>query len=119
MRNPRHSGGPDSLTIVIKLGTSSIVSEANWLPQLALLSAITETICSLRRLGHRVVLVSSGAIAMGLKRMELTKRPKALSEKQVRENRFETDSWYLYSLPPIGPTDEALCCFAHARPSLP
>ena len=71
-------------TIVIKLGTSSIVSEKDLQTQLALLSAITEAICSLRKCGHRVVLVSSGAIAMGLKRMEMSKKPKLLPEKQVR-----------------------------------
>jgi glutamate 5-kinase len=68
---------------VIKLGTSSIVSEKDLQTQLALLSAITEAICSLRKGGHRVVLVSSGAIAMGLKRMEMSKKPKLLPEKQV------------------------------------
>jgi len=73
------------LTIVIKLGSSSIVNEDDFQPQLALLSSIAETVCSLRRKGHRVVLVSSGAIAMGLKRMELRLKPKILAEKQVRE----------------------------------
>ena len=71
------------LTIVIKLGTSSIVSESTLQPQLSVLSSIAETICSLRALGHRVVLVSSGAIGMGLKRMGLKKKPKALADKQV------------------------------------
>jgi hypothetical protein len=71
------------LTIVIKLGSSSIVNEDDFQPQLALLSSIVETVCSLRRKGHRVILVSSGAIAMGLKRMEMRNKPKILAEKQV------------------------------------
>lgn len=71
------------LTIVIKLGSSSIVNEDDFQPQLALLSSIVETVCNLRRKGHRVVLVSSGAIAMGLKRMEMRVKPKVLAEKQV------------------------------------
>jgi hypothetical protein len=101
MRNPRRAAGevdeadgnvqqheqPDSpvhhLTIVIKLGSSSIVNEDDFQPQLALLSSIAETVSSLRRKGHRVVLVSSGAIAMGLKRMDLRLKPKVLAEKQV------------------------------------
>jgi glutamate 5-kinase len=37
----------------------------------------------LRSQGHKVVLVSSGAIAVGLKRMELKSKPKSLSGKQV------------------------------------
>ena len=74
---------PHELTIVIKLGTSSIVSESTLMPQLALLSAIAEAACTLKKLGHRVLLVSSGAIGMGLKRMEMGKKPKALAEKQA------------------------------------
>ena len=37
----------------------------------------------LRELGHKVVLVSSGAIGVGLKRMEMASKPKSLSGKQV------------------------------------
>ncbi|WWC58373.1 glutamate 5-kinase [Kwoniella dejecticola CBS 10117] len=72
------------LTIVIKLGTSSIVSpEYPFLPHLELLSSIVETVVHLRSLGHRVVLCSSGAIGVGLRRMNLRGRGKALSQKQA------------------------------------
>ncbi|WRT63919.1 glutamate 5-kinase [Kwoniella shivajii] len=72
------------LTIVIKLGTSSIVSpEYPFLPHLQLLSSIVETVVHLRSLGHRVVLVSSGAIGVGLRRMDLRSRGKGLSHKQA------------------------------------
>ncbi|WWC99438.1 glutamate 5-kinase [Kwoniella sp. B9012] len=72
------------LTIVIKLGTSSIVSpEYPFLPHLQLLSSIVETVVSLRAQGHRVVLVSSGAIGVGLRRMDLRGRGKGLSQKQA------------------------------------
>ena len=82
----------EHLTIVIKLGSSSIVNEDDFQPQLALLSSIVETVCSLRRKGHRVVLVSSGAIAMGLKRMEMRVKPKVLAEKQVSLLHYEASS---------------------------
>ncbi|WWC66629.1 glutamate 5-kinase [Kwoniella pini CBS 10737] len=72
------------LTIVIKLGTSSIVSpEYPFLPHLELLSSIVETVVHLRSLGHRVVLCSSGAIGVGLRRMNLRGRGKGLSQKQA------------------------------------
>ncbi|KAF8954965.1 glutamate 5-kinase [Flammula alnicola] len=70
-------------TIVIKLGTSSIVHETTHQPLLSTLSAVVETAVDLRRHGHKVVLVSSGAIATGLKRMDLMKRPESLSGKQA------------------------------------
>lgn len=57
------------LTIVIKLGTSSILSEVNLQPKLSILSSIVETCSVLKSQGHRVVLVCSGAIGMGKARM--------------------------------------------------
>ncbi|KAJ7935221.1 glutamate 5-kinase [Mycena leptocephala] len=70
-------------TIVIKLGTSSIVHEKTHQPLLSTLSAVVETVVALRRHGHKVVLVSSGAIGVGLKRMNMASRPKSLSGKQA------------------------------------
>ncbi|KAH9450447.1 hypothetical protein Pst134EA_027144 [Puccinia striiformis f. sp. tritici] len=79
-------------TIVIKLGTSSILSEQNLQPRLGLLANLVETCVALRAVGHKVVLVSSGAIGMGMRRMSLLdgglegrwgKKPKSLNEKQA------------------------------------
>ncbi|KAF8894831.1 Aspartate/glutamate/uridylate kinase [Infundibulicybe gibba] len=79
MARPRHL----PCTIVIKLGTSSIVHETTHQPLLSTLSSIVETVVNLRSQGHKVVLVSSGAIGVGLKRMEIPSRPKSLSGKQA------------------------------------
>ncbi|RMD42014.1 hypothetical protein DV735_g3101, partial [Chaetothyriales sp. CBS 134920] len=75
--------GPRQLTIVIKIGTSSIVDEVSHEPILSVLSLIVETAIRLRRDGHRVVLVSSGAIGVGLQRMKMAKRPKHLAQVQA------------------------------------
>ncbi|KAF8555297.1 glutamate 5-kinase [Imleria badia] len=72
-----------SSTIVIKLGTSSIVHEETHQPLLSILSSVVETVVHLRRLGHKVVLVSSGAIGVGLRTMTIPQRPKSLSKKQA------------------------------------
>lgn len=77
MRGTRH------LTIVIKIGSSSIVDETTHQPILSILSLIVETAIKLRRDGHRVVIVSSGAIAVGLQRMNMPKKPKHLPQVQV------------------------------------
>ncbi|KAG9028198.1 hypothetical protein FRB95_006776 [Tulasnella sp. JGI-2019a] len=79
--NKKQSGR--ALTIVIKLGTSSIVHETTHQPLISLLSSVVETVLRLRSNGHRVVLVSSGAIGVGLKRMEMPERPKHLAGKQA------------------------------------
>ncbi|KAF9063715.1 Aspartate/glutamate/uridylate kinase [Rhodocollybia butyracea] len=75
-------------TIVIKLvvqttGTSSIVHEETHQPLLSTLSSVVETVVQLRKHGHKVVLVSSGAIGVGLRRMNIASRPKNLSGKQA------------------------------------
>lgn len=77
MKGTRH------LTIVIKIGSSSIVDETTHQPILSILSLIVETAIKLRRDGHRVVIVSSGAIAVGLQRMNMPKKPKHLPQVQV------------------------------------
>jgi glutamate 5-kinase len=72
-----------SLTIVIKLGTSSIVDEKTHDPLLSTLTLIVETAAKLRKDGHRVIIVSSGAIGVGLRRMDVDRRPKHLAKLQV------------------------------------
>lgn len=73
----------NSYTIVIKLGSSSLVDETTKEPKLSIMSLIVETVVRLKRLGHRVIIVSSGGIAVGLKILNLEKRPKRLSEVQA------------------------------------
>lgn len=95
--------GPKPLTIVIKLGmltiihtprakdhktdfdigTSSIVDEKTHEPLLSILTLIVETAVKLHKDGHRVIIVSSGAIGVGLRRMDLEKRPKHLPRVQA------------------------------------
>ncbi|TPX09809.1 uncharacterized protein E0L32_009000 [Thyridium curvatum] len=77
MKGHRH------LTIVIKLGTSSIVDEKTHEPLLSILTLIVETAVKLRKDGHKVVIVSSGAIGVGLRRMDVERRPKHLSKLQA------------------------------------
>ncbi|KAK8082448.1 glutamate 5-kinase [Apiospora saccharicola] len=72
-----------SLTVVIKLGTSSIVDEKTHEPLLPILTLIVATAVKLRKDGHKVVIVSSGAIGVGLQRMEQDKRPKHLHKLQA------------------------------------
>ncbi|CAG8654219.1 6635_t:CDS:10, partial [Acaulospora colombiana] len=65
------------------VGTSSIIDEVTHQPLLSILSAVVETCVKLRSKGHKVVLVSSGAIGVGMKRMKLPSKPKALSGRQA------------------------------------
>ena len=67
-------------------GSSSIVHEKTHEPLLSILSLIVETAVALIKDGHRVVIVSSGAIAVGLRRMGVEKRPKHLPRIQVESS---------------------------------
>ncbi|KAL8784416.1 MAG: hypothetical protein Q9195_009061 [Heterodermia aff. obscurata] len=71
------------LTVVIKLGSSSIVDEKTHQPIVSVLALIVETADKLHQNGHRVVIVSSGAIAVGLRRMDVEKKPKVLARIQA------------------------------------
>ncbi|KAL7753759.1 Glutamate 5-kinase [Sorochytrium milnesiophthora] len=68
-----------SLTIVIKVGTSSICDEKTHFPRLSILAKLVETIVQC----HKVVLVTSGAIGVGLKAMDMPTRPKKLAKLQA------------------------------------
>ena len=57
-------------------------------PILSILSLIVETAVKLRKDGHKVVIVSSGAIGVGLRRMDVDKRPKHLPAIQVRRIQY-------------------------------
>ncbi len=69
--------------IVIKIGSALLVDEVTGQPRHQWLNALTDDVASLRRLGAEVILVSSGAIAVGRNRLGLTKQNLRLEEKQA------------------------------------
>ena len=71
-------------------------------PLLSTLSLIVETAVQLRKDGHKVIIVSSGAIGVGLRRMDLDKRPKHLPRIQAREVRFRFELTLLMSMAGFG-----------------
>lgn len=70
-------------TIVLKLGSSSLIDPDTKDLKLANMTKIVETVTNLKKNGHRIVIVSSGGIAMGLNVMNLDKRPQSVSEVQA------------------------------------
>jgi glutamate 5-kinase len=70
-------------TLVVKIGTSSLTQPDSGQLALSTIAALIEVLCELRRQGHRVVLVSSGAVGVGCARLGLTERPKAMALKQA------------------------------------
>jgi glutamate 5-kinase len=70
-------------TLVVKIGTSSLTGGGTGQFALSTLAALVETLCTLRQQGHQVVLVSSGAVGIGCRRLQLSDRPKTLAMKQA------------------------------------
>ncbi|KAK9759479.1 Glutamate 5-kinase, partial [Basidiobolus ranarum] len=81
--NIENQSSKKGLTIVLKLGTSSICDEITHIPHLANLSHIVETIVKLKALGHRVVLTTSGAVGVGMRALNVAVKPTELAKKQA------------------------------------
>jgi glutamate 5-kinase len=91
--------------IVIKIGTSSLTRPDGNLA-LAAIAALIETIVDLKSQGYAVILVSSGAVGVGCKRLNLTTKPKLIALKQAaaavgqgRIIRVYDDLFSQYGLP--------------------
>jgi glutamate 5-kinase len=68
--------------VVIKVGSSLLVSLGSGLNK-AFIYRLAGELSRLKKKGVEVVMVSSGAIAAGMERLGLTKRPKTISELQA------------------------------------
>ncbi|PVU88425.1 hypothetical protein BB561_005870 [Smittium simulii] len=73
----------DGLTIVLKIGTSSVCDPVTHVPLLSTLYSIVQVIHKLKLLGHNIVLVSSGAVGTGLKRLNIEQKPKEIAKLQA------------------------------------
>ncbi|TRT76568.1 MAG: glutamate 5-kinase, partial [Microcystis aeruginosa Ma_AC_P_19900807_S299] len=70
-------------TIVIKIGTSSLTDNETGQLSLSTIAALVEVLTRMRAAGHRVVLVSSGAVGVGCRRLGIQERPKKIALKQA------------------------------------
>lgn len=71
-----------SKRIVVKVGTSTLTHPSGAL-DLRNMESLVRVLADLRNAGHEVVLVSSGAIAVGVARIGLPERPSSLRMKQA------------------------------------
>src|SRR5215213_3362270 len=70
------------MTVVAKLG-SSIVAAADGGLREDVLDLVCSQVCELHRGGENLVLVTSGAIALGVRLLDLERRPRAIDELQA------------------------------------
>lgn len=73
----------DKKRIVIKIGSSSLTHEETGNLNLEKMERLVRLLTDLRNSGKEVVLVSSGAVAVGRKMLGLKEKPTEISEKQA------------------------------------
>ena len=66
-------------TFVVKLGSSIVADHAGEV-RLDVLGTVCDQAAELHKEGHEVVLVTSGAIACGIRLMEMPVRPTAMAD---------------------------------------
>ena len=69
--------------VVVKIGSALLVDERTGAIRRAWLDALADDVAEMRTRGQDVILVSSGAIAVGRRHLGLTGRPLRLEEKQA------------------------------------
>jgi len=67
--------------VVIKVGSGVLTSTGGL--NMTVIDGLTTEICALKKEGLEVLLVSSGAIASGLKKIGMSKRPQSVSQQQA------------------------------------
>ncbi len=81
--------------IVVKLGTSTLTHTSGLL-NIRRMQLLCQVLSDLQNAGHEVILVSSGAIAMGVGKLSLPKRPEDIPTKQAVAAVGQCELMYTY-----------------------
>ena len=83
------------MRIVVKLGTSTLTHATGKL-NIRRVELLCKVMSDLKNAGHELVLVSSGAIAMGVGKLNLTKKPSDIPSKQALAAVGQCELMYIY-----------------------
>ncbi len=83
------------MRIVIKVGTSTLAHPTGHL-NIRRVECLTKVICDIAGAGHQVILVSSGAIGMGVGKLRLPARPTDIPTKQAAAAVGQCELMYTY-----------------------
>ena len=81
--------------IVVKVGTSTLTNDAGK-NNLRIFDRLTRVIADVANLGYEIILVSSGAIAIGSNKLNLKSRPGSMRMKQAAAAVGQCSIMYLY-----------------------
>lgn len=83
------------LRIVVKVGTSTLTYATGRL-NIRQVESLCRVLSDLKNAGHEVILVSSGAIAMGVGKLNLARRPEDMPSKQAAAAVGQCELMYFY-----------------------
>lgn len=83
------------MRIVVKIGTSTLAHSTGHL-NIRRVEALCKTMSDIKNAGHEVILVSSGAIGMGVGKLGLQERPKDIPTKQAAAAVGQCELMYTY-----------------------
>lgn len=83
------------MRIVVKVGTSTLAHPTGRL-NIQRMEKLCKVLSDLKNMGHEIILVSSGAIAMGFGKLNLSKRPKDVPTKQASAAVGQCELMYIY-----------------------
>ena len=83
------------MRIVIKVGTSTLTHPSGHL-NIRRVAQLCQVISDIKNAGHEVILVSSGAIGMGVGKLGLRSRPKDIPGKQAAAAVGQCELMYIY-----------------------
>ena len=83
------------MRIVVKIGTSTLTHATGHL-NIRRVAALCQVISDIKNAGHEVILVSSGAIGMGVGKLGLRQRPKDIPTKQAAAAVGQCELMYTY-----------------------
>ena len=83
------------MRIVVKVGTSTLAHPTGRL-NIQRMERLCKTLSDLKNAGHEIILVSSGAIAMGFGKLNLSERPKDVPTKQASAAVGQCELMYIY-----------------------
>ena len=83
------------MRIVVKVGTSTLAHPTGRL-NIQRMEKLCKVLSDLKNAGHEIILVSSGAIAMGFGKLNLSERPKDVPTKQASAAVGQCELMYIY-----------------------
>ncbi len=83
------------MRIVVKIGTSTLTHTTGHL-NIRRVEALCKTLSDIKNAGHEIIMVSSGAVGMGVGKLGLQQRPRDIPTKQAAAAVGQCELMYVY-----------------------